>query len=77
MIEVFNHSIYHEVNQLQGRDCVIGKKAGIWVEESYRVRKIDFIGSGYKLVVVFLSGSGEQNKKTSFCSPLAFALIFA
>ena len=43
----------------------------------FRVRKIDFIGSGYKLVVVFLSGSGEQNKKTSFCSPLAFALTFA
>ena len=58
MIEVFNHSIYHKVNQLQGRDCVIGKKAGIWVEESYRVWKIDFIGSGYKLVVVFFERLG-------------------
>ena len=77
VIEAFNHSIGHRVKALQGRDWVIGKKAGIWVEESYRVWKIDFIGSGYKLVVVFLSGSGKQNKKTSFCSPLAFALTFA
>ena len=53
-----NHSISYKVNQLQGRDWVIGKKAGIWVEESYRVWKIDFIRSGYKLVVVFFERLG-------------------
>ena len=44
-MEAFNHSIGHRVKALQGRDWVIGEKAGIWVEEGYwGVREIVFMG---------------------------------
>ena len=57
MIEAFNHSICLIFNALQARDWVIGKKAGIWVEEGDC-----FYSRWHKLVrILVVQYSAHQN----------------
>ena len=65
VIGAYNHSIHHGVNKLEGRDCVIGKKAGIWVEEGDC-----FYSRWHKLVrILVVQYSAHQN--VSICRILA------